>query len=106
MNAAMDQYELVPGSDYMVQLVQPPSTPARIFCKTEVLQLVDYVRVQTGDVIGVSLPAQNALPLVASGATGYSLKMHIAQNTPPLIQSVTLMDNSSMALHLYPTIGE
>ena len=105
LNNATTQYELLQGSDYTLQLVQPASTPAVIFCKTELLQPQDYVRVETGDVIGVSLPQQNPLPIVASGATGYSLKTQSASNTPTAMQRSTLTDASSVALHLYPTTG-
>ena len=105
MNAAMNQYELIPGSDHTLQLVNPQSTPAKIFCKTEVLQPMAYVHVQTGDVIGVSLPTTNPLPLVASEANGYSLKSHNASNSS-ILQSISLIDGSNMALHLYPTIGK
>ena len=106
MNAAMNQYELIPGSDHILQLVQPQSTPAKIFCKTEVLRPMDYVHVQAGDVTGVSLPTQSPLPLVASGATGYSLKTHDASNSSAILQSLSLTNGSDMALHLYPTIGK
>ena len=99
----LNQYELLPGSDHTLELVQPESTPARILCKTEVLQASEYVRVQTGDVIGVNVPTQNPLPLVASGATGYSLLMNGALGSPG---TAALSETSSMALHLYPTIGE
>ena len=105
LNSVTNQYELLQASDYTLQLVQPASTPAVIFCRMELLQPQDYVRVETGDVIGVSLPQQNPLPIVASGATGYSLKTHTALNAPPAIQQFVLTDASSMALHLYPTIG-
>ena len=106
LNTELNQYELLPGSDHTLELVQPASTPAKIFCKTEVLQASEYVRVQTGDVIGVSLPTQNPLPLVSSGATGYSLLMNDALNAPGTLQLAALSETSSMALHLYPTIGE
>ena len=102
----MIQFDLLPGSDYTLQLVQPVSTLARIFCKIEVLQPQDYVRVQTDDVIGVSLPTQNPLPLVASDATGYSLMMNSALNTPATLQSASLSEGTNMALHLSPIIGK
>ena len=102
----MNQYDLLPGSDYTLQLVQPVNTPAKIFCKTEVLQPQDYVRVQSGDVIGVSMPTQNPLPLVASDATGYSLMMNSALNTQATLQSASLSEGTNMALHLSPIIGK
>ena len=106
LNAAMNQYELLPGSNYTLSLVQPASTPARIFCKREILQPENYVRVETGDVVGVSLPTSNPLPIVASGATGYSLMTHTALNAPMTILMSVLTPASDMALHLYPTIGK
>ena len=105
LNAATNQYELLTGSDYTLSLVQPTSTPANIFCKTEVLQLQDYVRVQTGDIIVASLPALNPLPLVASGATGYSLRKYSGLATR-ILQMIDLSEESNMALHLHPTIGK
>ena len=102
----MNQYELFLGSDYTLELVQPTNTPAKIFCKQEVLQPLDYVRVETGDVIGVSLPTQNVLPLVASDANVYSLKTHSGLNAPAVLQMAAVNDASNMALHLYPTIGK
>ena len=101
----MNQYELLPGSNYTLSLVQPDSTPAKIFCKREDLQSQDYVRVQTDDVIGVSLPTLNPLPIVASGATGSSLMMYTALNAPAMLLTSVLSQVSNMALHLYPTIG-
>ena len=102
----MNQYELLPGSNYNIQLIQPASTPARIFCKTEILQPENYVQVETGDVVGVSLPTSNPLPIVASGATGYSLTTHTALNVPMMILISDLTQTLDMALHLYPTIGK
>ena len=105
LNAAMNQYELLPGSNYNIQLVQPISTHAKIFCKTEVLQSQDYARVQTGDVIGVILPMVNPLPLVASGATGYNLTQYTGL-ADRVLQMAVLTEASNLALHLYPTIGK
>ena len=104
LNSAMNQYELVPGSDYTLQLVQPVSTLAKIFCKTEVLQPQDYVRVQAGDVIGVSMPTQNPLPLVASEAVGFNLMKHSEIAAPAALQMSALNDAPNMAMHLFPTI--
>ena len=101
----MNQYELLPGSNHNIQLVRPAGTPAKIFCKTEVLQSQDYVHVQTGDIIGVILPTQNPLPLMASAATGYSL-MRYSGWADRALQMTDLSNESSMALHLYPTIGK
>ena len=104
LNAVKNQYELLTGSNYNIQLVQPASMPAKIFCKTEVLQPQNYVRVQSGDVFGVSLPALNPLPLVAFSATGYSL-MKLNGLADKALQVAALSEESNMALHLYPTIG-
>lgn len=106
MNAAMNQYELVPGSDHTLELTQPPTTPARIFCKTEMLNPMDYASVQTGDVIGVSMPTQNPLPLVASDATGFNLMRDSGVGALADLQMATLNDAPNMAMHLFPTIGK
>ena len=101
----MNQYELLPGSNHNIQLTQPASTPAKIFCKTENLQPENYLHVRTGDIIGVVLPTQNPLPLVASAATGYSL-MRYSGLADRALQMTDLSNESSMALHLYPNIGK
>ena len=106
LNTDINQYELLTGSDHTLSLAHPTSTPAKIFCKTEVLQPQDYVRVQTGDIIGASLLTQNPLPLVASNANGYTLMTHTSVNAPVVIQTTALSEASNMALHLYPTIGK
>ena len=100
----MNQYELLPGSNHNIKLIRPASTPVKIFCKTEVLQSQDYVRVQTGDIVGVILPIANPLPLVASGATGYSL-MRYTGLADRALQMTDLSEVSNLALHLYPMIG-
>ena len=105
LNAVMNQYELLEGSNHNIRLIQPASTPAKIFCKTENLQPENYVRVQTGNIIGVILPTQNPLPLVASAATGYSL-MRYSGLADRALQMTDLSNVSNMALHLYPTIGK
>ena len=105
LNTAMNQYELLSGSNYTLSLVQPASKPAKIFCKTEILQPENYMHVETGDIVGVSLPTSNPLPIVASGATGYSLMSQNALSAPMTLVMSALSQASNMALHLYPTIG-
>ena len=105
LNRSTQQYDLLPGSDYTLELVSPANTPAKIFCKREYLQPSEYVGVQTGDIVGASLPAQNPLPIVASDATGFGLTVHETQTTPAALQMATLNDVSDMALHLFPTVG-
>ena len=63
------------------------------------------MRVQTGDVIGVILPTLNLLPLMASGASGYSLIQYTGLADRAL-QMADLTEASNLALHLYPTIGK
>ena len=102
----LNQYELLPGSDHTLKLVQPASTPAKIFCKTEVLEASEYVRVQTGDVIGVSMPTEKPLPLVASDAPPvFRLMKHVGTEAPPTVQMSALSDAPNMAMHLFPTVG-
>ena len=106
LNAAMNQYELLPGSDFTLSLEQPKNTPAVIVCQTETLQPQDYVPVQMGDVVGVSLPEQNPLPIVASGSAGFGLQViNMPMNAPAALQVATLNNAPNMALHLFPTVG-
>ena len=106
LNPVTGQYDLLPGSAYTLELVQPPNTPAKIFCKKEPLEPSNYIGVQRGDIVGASLPAQNPLPIVASDATGFSLMVHDTQTTPAALQTATLNDVSDMAMHLFPTVGK
>ena len=106
LNAAMNRYELLPGSDFTLSLEQPKSTPAIIVCQTETLQSQDYVPVQMGDVVGVSLPEQNPLPVVASDTSGFGLQViNMPMAAPAALQAATLNNAPDMALHLFPTIG-
>lgn len=102
----MNRYELLPGSDYTLSLEQPKNTPAIIVCQTKALQPQDYVPVQTGDVVGVSLPEQNPLPVVASDTTGFGLQViNMPVAAPASLQAATLNNAPNMALHLFPTVG-
>ena len=102
----MDQYELLPGSDFTLSLEQPKSTPAIIVCQTETLQVQDYVPVQMDDVVGVSLPEQNPLPIVATDTTGFGLQMiNAPMSAPAALQAANLNNAPNMALHLFPTVG-
>ena len=107
LNAATNQYELLTGSDYILSLVQPKNTPAKIVCQTETLQTQDYVPVQMGDVVGVSLPEQNPLPMVASDTTGFGLQVvNVPMMAPAALQAAALNSVPDMALHLFPTLGK
>ena len=64
------------------------------------------MHVQTGDVAGVSLLTSNSLPIVASGATGYSLMAHTALNAPMMLLTSDPNQALNMALHFYPTIDK
>lgn len=99
------QYELVSGSNYILQL-QPQSSHASIICKSVHLQEGEYVRVIQNDIIGVTIPTQNPIPMIASGASGYSLQRSTHTSLPATILTSQLAQSSNMALHLYPDIGE
>ena len=105
LNTATNQYELLPGSDFTLS-EQPKSTLAVIVCRTENLQAQDYVSVQMGDVVGVSLPEQNPLPMVATDTTGFGLQVvNVPINAPAALQAAALNNAPDMALHLFPTVG-
>ena len=101
------QYELVTGSNYTLQL-QPESTQliAKVVCKSVHLQEGEYVRVNQNDVIGITIPTLNPIPLIASGASGYSLQSSTHSSQPTTLATSQLTGMSNMALHLYPDIGE
>ena len=66
-------YRLIQGTSRTITLT-PIETKAKIFCKEEALDPVDYVLVSEGDVIGVVLPSTNPIPVVSSNAG--SLRRH------------------------------
>ena len=100
------QYELVAGSNYTLRL-RPESTQlAKVVCKSVRLQEGEYVRVNQNDVIGITIPTLNPIPLIASGANGYSLQSSTHSSQPTTLATSQLTEMSNMALHLYPDIGE
>ena len=106
LNSATNQYELLPGSDGTLSLSQPKDTPAKVVCQTKDLEPQDYLPVEQGDVVGVTLPEENPLPVVSTDTTGFGLQVINAPMTAPsALQVATLNDAPDMALHLFPSVG-
>ena len=106
LDTATNTYIVSPTSIRTITL-QPIQTLAKIFCVEELLSENDFVLVSTGDVIGVVLPSNGAIPIVSSNANPPLSIMKRSQNGNPidLLQS-DLIDLSSSALHLYATISK
>ena len=75
------------------------SSFASVICGTEELIESDYMSINENDVIGVSVPSTAPLPIVASSASGYSLKM-FSDGGVTEVDSTQLQDLSSFAIHI------
>ena len=104
LDSSATTYQLTSGSNRTITLT-PVATLAKIFCVLESLDPADYVFVSQNDVIGVTLPASNAIPVLSS-ASGSSLLRHSeAVNTASLLASgFNTTDNRG--LHLYSNLGK
>ena len=105
LDRVLSRYELVAGSNYTFQLL-PESSHAKIVCKNVPLQEGQYIGVNQNDIIGITIPTMNPIPLIASVATGYSLQRSTQTSPPTTLATSELTELSNMALHLYPDIGE
>ena len=61
--------------------------------------------INENDVIGVSVPSTAPLPIIASGASGYSLKM-FSDGDVTTVDSTQLVYMSNHALHLSADISK
>ena len=78
---------------------------ASVICGTETLMESDYMSINENDIIGVSIPPSDPLPVVASGASGYGLKRFGDINVMSF-GSIALQDLPDQALHLNADICE
>ena len=99
-------YRLIQGTSRTITLT-PIETKAKIFCKEEALDPVDYVLVSEGDVIGVVLPNTNPIPVVSSNAgSGSSLRRHLQNTSPTDLMGSEFTDMPNLALHVYAKLGK
>ena len=106
LDANTSTYIVSPSSIRIITL-QPVQTLAKIFCVEESLSETEFIQVSQGDVIGVVLPPNNAIPIVSSnaGSTHYIMKVLQSQYLINTVQS-KLFTECEMALHLYATVGK
>ena len=98
-------YQLIQGTSRTITLT-PIETNAKIFCKEEALDPVDYVLVCEGDVIGVVLPSTNPIPVVSSNAgSGSSLRRHPQNTSPTDLLGTEFTEMSDTSLHVYAKLG-
>jgi len=76
------------------------ATLAKLFCVEEALKESDYVQVNKGDVIGVVLASNNAIPVLGS-ATSSSDMLGKSQYDYPQNISLNSLSSFSGFLHLY-----
>ena len=81
------------------------SSLASVICGTEELMESDYMSINENDVIGVSVPSTAPLPIVASSASGYNLKM-FSDGGVTTVDSAQLVDMPNHALHLSADISK
>ena len=99
-------YRLIQGTSRTITLT-PIETKAKIFCKEEALDPVNYVLVSEGDVIGVVLPSTNPIPVVSSNAgSGFSLRRHPQNTGPTDLMGSEFAEILNSTLHLYVELGK
>ena len=104
LNQAAQQYNLV-GSSRTITVMAETSL-ASVICGTETLmEESDYMSINENDFIGVIIPPSSPLPVVASGASDYSLKRFDDINVMSF-GSTALQDLPDQALHLHADISE
>ena len=104
-NNVTEQYTVVNGSISILEVVHVarPYLSA-IYCEQESLAADGYVTVKVGDIIGVSLPPSNPIPLVGNTCES---SCEIWQTSGPVPSSISTNDIASLSksLHLYADIA-
>ena len=78
---------------------------ASVICGTETLVESDYMSINENDIIGVGIPSPSSLHVVASEASGYSLKRYASGEVVSL-GSAVLEDLMDQAMHLHADISK
>ena len=90
------QYSMVNGSVTLIQL-HPVNTLARIYCTQVLLDPVNYTEIRQGDIVGVTLPSQNPIPMIGT-TSGYTILLFY------LLISSGNFSSVNFAIHLYTDI--
>ena len=84
--------------------LQQGYTIASIYCKVVELEPENYFPIVKGDLVGVTLPSTNAIPLIGS-TSDYVILVHSnTQETAAL--PLNSFEEHQLALHLYVDIGK
>lgn len=102
-NDTTSEYNVVEGSitELMLQVDEPPLV--NIYCKPKMLA-PEFIAIRQGDIIGVLLPSNNAIPMVGiSNLGGYQI-----WTSAMTLSNIPLgnLSSESRSLHLYADIGE
>ena len=84
--------------------LQHEYTIATIYCKVVELEPEKYFPIMKGDLVGVTLPLTNAIPLIGSTSEYFILVHSISQETTTL--PLNSFAEFQVALHLYVDIGK
>ena len=84
--------------------LQPGYTIASVYCKVVELEPEKYFPIMRGDLLGVTLPSTNAIPLIGSISDYFILVHSITQETAAL--PLNSFEELQLALHLYVDIGK
>ena len=78
-------------------------TIASIYCKVVELEPKNYFPIMKGDLVGVTLPSTNAIPLIGSTTDDFILHTNTQETTTLPLNS---FEECQLALHLYVDIGK
>ena len=83
--------------------LQQGYTIASIYCKVVELEPENYFPIVKGDLVGVTLPLTNAIPLIGSTSDYFILHTDTQETTTLPLNS---FEEYQLALHLYVDIGK
>ena len=75
------------------------SSFASVICGTETLLESERVSINESDIIGVGIPTTDPLPILATGASGYNIKM-FPDDKAETVNSADLVDMASFTVHI------
>ena len=78
---------------------------ASVICGTETVVESNYMSINENDIIGVGISSSSSLRIVASGASGYTLKRYTRGDVMSL-ESAALEDLVDKAMHLHANISK
>ena len=77
---------------------------AKVICGTENLIESEYISINKSDIIGVGIPTTDPLPILATGALGYNIKM-FTDDQAITVDSTGILNKTSFAVHVSADIS-